>query len=289
MNAVHPSTSPTSHWEAGLSAFRCSGCGSSLELEEAASSARCTGCGVRMPIRDGILVVEESATANNAVAQRFYDGPLWPKFRFWEWFTFLCNGGERRARRRVLRHLPDLNEAKLLDVAIGDGVYLDWLPPSWSVFGVDVSETQLKGCLATPRQATRPLWLAQCPAEELPFPDNHFDAVLSIGAFNYFNDPERALLEMGRVAKPGVPVVVSDEAPNLTDRLIGRKLGWSGLDRWIMSKGMKLGDEFTDLVERHRDLDVEGLARRVFSDCTFERIWQGVGYVFVGHAPDRHV
>jgi len=289
MNAIYPPASAMSHWETGLSAFRCPGCGSGLELEEAASNARCAGCGMGLPIRDGILVIEESATANNAVAQRFYDGPLWPKFRFWEWFTFLCNGGERRARRRVLRHLPDLSKAKLLDVAIGDGVYLDCLPPAWSVFGVDVSETQLKGCLATPRQVRRPLWLAQCPAEALPFPDAYFDIILSIGAFNYFNDPERALLEMSRVAKPGAPVVVSDEMPNLTDCLIGRKLGWPALDRWILSKGMKLGDEFTDLVERHRDLDVEGLARRVFPDCAFERIWQGVGYVFVSRAPDRSV
>ena len=58
----------------------------------------------------------DEVTANNEVARDFYDGPLWPKFRFWEWFTFVCNGGERRSRNKVLRHLPKGEGLKLLDV-----------------------------------------------------------------------------------------------------------------------------------------------------------------------------
>ena len=66
-----------------------------------------TDCGrTVLPIRDGILVVKEQADDNNRVAQDFYDSPLWPKFRFWEKFTWFCNGGERRARNQVLQHLP---------------------------------------------------------------------------------------------------------------------------------------------------------------------------------------
>ena len=63
-------------------------------------------CGTRLPIDDDILIVKDKTSDNNQVAQDFYDSPLWPKFRFWEWFTWFCNGGERRARNRVLRHLP---------------------------------------------------------------------------------------------------------------------------------------------------------------------------------------
>ncbi len=170
-------------------------------------------------------------------------------------------------------------------MAIGDGVYLDWLPADWRIAGIDISRSQLEACRR--RAAGRPVWLAQAEAEELPFENASFDAVLSIGAFNYFNDPERALREMVRVARPAAPIVISDELPNLTDRMLGHKLGMPGIDRWIVSRLMHLGDAFTDLVERHRDLDVQAIARRVFKDFHFEHVWQRIGYVLVGRAPGR--
>jgi ubiquinone/menaquinone biosynthesis C-methylase UbiE len=108
---------------------------------------------------------------------------------------------------------------------------------------------------------------------------------LSIGAFNYFNDPEGSLREMVRVAKPGAPIVISDEMPNLTDRMLGHKLGIPAIDRWLVSRVMHLGDAFTSMVEKYRDLDVQEIAGRVFKDFRFEVIWMGVGYVLIGTAP----
>ena len=48
---------------------------------------------------------------------------------------------------------------------------------------------------------------------------------------------------------------------------------------------MHLGDSFTEMVERHRDLDVQAIAGKVFKDFQFIPVWRGVGYVLVGHAP----
>jgi hypothetical protein len=90
---------------------------------------------------------------------------------------------------------------------------------------------------------------------------------------------------MVRVARPGAPIVVSDELPNLTDRMLGHKLGVPNMDRWIVSHLMHLGDSFTDMVERHRNLDVQAIAGRVLGEFKFERVWHGVGYVLVGRAP----
>ena len=193
----------------------------------------------------------------------------------------------RRARARgthVLKHLPDRPGLDLLDVAIGDGVYLDWLPKDWRIAGVDISRSQLQACHRRRRRAAS-VWLAQCEAEQLPLDDRRFDAVLSIGAFNYFNDPEGSLREMARVARPGAPIVISDEMPNLTDRMLGHKLGIPAIDRWIVSRLMHLGDSFTEMVERYRDLDIPTIARRVLPDAEFIPVWRGVGYVLVGHAP----
>jgi ubiquinone/menaquinone biosynthesis C-methylase UbiE len=248
-----------------------------------APSIECTTCGSAYRIKDDILVLKDETSANNRVAQDFYDSPLWPKFRFWEKFTWFCNGGERRARNQVLKHLPQAPAIDVLDVAIGDGVYLPWMPKDWRIAGVDISWSQLDAC--RPRAAGRKVWLSQCEAEQLPLASAQFDAVLSIGAFNYFNDPEGSLREMVRVAKPGAPIVISDEMPNLTDRMLGHKLGIPAIDRWLVSRVMHLGDAFTSMVEKYRDLDVQEIAGRVFNDFRFEVIWMGVGYVLIGTAP----
>ncbi len=270
-------------WVADPDLWRCLGCGGALGEDGSGEGLACASCGRAYPIRDGVLVVRAEAAANNRVAKDFYNGPLWPKFRFWEWATFVTNGGERRSRDKILKHLPAADDLRLLDVAIGDGVYLDWLPPRWGVTGIDVSESQLAACRR--RRGTRDLKLVLGEAEDLPFRDHTFDAALSIGGFNYFNDPEKALGEMARVVRPGGAVVVSDEVPDLTDRMLFHKIGLPGVDRWILSKGLHLGDAFTEMVERHRDLDVAAIGARVLPGCRYERIWRGVGYVLIGEAP----
>jgi ubiquinone/menaquinone biosynthesis C-methylase UbiE len=64
--------------------------------------------------------------------------------------------------------------------------------------------------------------LQESKAEELPYPDNFFDYVVSTGAFHHFFDQERVVKEMRRVVKPGGQVIISDaKAPfGWLDRLI---------------------------------------------------------------------
>ncbi len=263
--------------------WRCVRCGSDAN-PGADDSVVCGACGAVYPTRDGVLVVRDEITGNNEVARKFYDGPTWPKFRFWEWLTFITNGGERRSRNKVLKHLPKGENLNLLDVAVGDGVYLPWLPQSWSVVGIDVSRVQLESC--KPRIQGRDVRLVHGEAEDLPFRDGTFDACLSIGAFNYFNDPEKSLREMARTVKPGGTIVISDEVPNLTDRAVFHKIGLASLDRWLIHQVTKhLGDEFNAMVERYKNLDIAAIGKRVLDDCEYRKIWQGVGYVLVGKVP----
>jgi SAM-dependent methyltransferase len=228
-----------------------------------------------------VLIVRAAPTGDNKIAANFYNSKLWPKVRLWERAFWILNGGERRARDVVLRRLPNSPCLSLLDVAIGDGVYTSWLRPDWSIVGVDVSTTQLAACRR--RNCGRDLRLVLGEAEDLPFRDREFDAVLSNGGFNHFNDPEAALREMARVAKPGAPVVIADELPDFLDR--GHRLGLPGLDRWIASRLMSMGDDFAALIERHRNIDIAGIGRRVLNDSRYEIIWRGGGYLLVGTAP----
>ena len=155
----------------------------------------------------------------------------------------------------------------------------------WSVVGVDISRGPARELPArTPRGGTWRSCLGE--AEDLPVRDGRFDAALSIGAFNYFNDPERALREMVRAVRPGGTIVVSDEVPDLTDRMPFRKLGLPGVDRWIVSQGDAPG-------RRRSPTWSSGTAtstsrRSPGGSCptaATRRIWRGVGYVFVGRVP----
>jgi SAM-dependent methyltransferase len=248
---------PMSPWTRDPGPLRCPSCHGAVAWTESGFACNAGGCGASLPVRDGVLVVRDAPTV------------------FW-----IANGGERRARDVVLSHLPKSPGLRLLDVAIGDGVYTSWLPEDWSIVGVDVSTTQLAACQR--RNAGRDLLLVLGEAEHLPFRDREFDAVLSNGGFNHFTDPEAALREMARVAKPGAPVIIADEAPDFLD--LGHRLGWPALDRWIASKLMSMGDDFAGLVERHRNIDIAGIGRRVLNDSRYDVIWCGGGYLMVGKA-----
>ena len=50
---------------------------------------------------------------------------------------------------------------------------------------------------------------------------------------------------------------------------------------------MSMGDDFAGLVERHRNIDIAEIGRRVLNDSHYEVIWRGGGYLMVGKAPER--
>lgn len=55
----------------------------------------------------------------------------------------------------------------------------------------------------------------QGTAEYLPFKNESFDVVYHVGGINYFNDKQRAILEMIRIAKNGSKIVIVDETEKL--------------------------------------------------------------------------
>ncbi len=265
-------------WAAECERLQCTDCGGALEAADGA--LRCVGCSRVYPIRQGTLDMLPALEGNNKIVADFYNGPLWPKFRFWEWLTFFCNGGERRARSHVLRHLPNLSGTRLLEVAIGDGSNLPLIPTDCEVHGVDISPVQV--ARLRERFPDRAVHLILGEAEKLPYRDRTFDNVLSVGAFNYFNDPLVALREMARVVKPNGLIVIQDESPSLPNWMIGHRIGLPGLDRWVLARFMHLGPQFADVVDRHRNLKLEPIIQEVLHDWQIHSLWYKVGYCIVG-------
>lgn len=84
----------------------------------------------------------------------------------------------------------------LLDVACGDAQLAAAVQPTGLIyFGVDISLSAL--------QAAHHQELAVSDGAHLPFHDESFDFVTSIGSLEHYLDMERGIHEMARVLKPG--------------------------------------------------------------------------------------
>lgn len=101
--------------------------------------------------------------------------------------------------RRLAKKLQPWTNLRLLDVACGTGQWLGAAAAFGAIpAGVDISQKALDLC----RQALPQAELHCGAAEQLPFTDRQFDVVSCLGALEHFLDPETALREMVRVAKP---------------------------------------------------------------------------------------
>jgi SAM-dependent methyltransferase len=257
---------------------RCLTCASAL-----CGSAACPRCGHRQETEEGILAALGPLSGNNLVAARFYDGPGWVRFRPWERLFLRLVGGRVRARREILRHLPDRPGASVLEVGIGDGENLDLLPRGVSAYGVDLARTQLAACLKRDPAMARRLALAE--AEALPFPDATFDACYSVGGFNYFRDPPAALAEMRRVTRPDGLVIVADERPDLKRYGLGHLIGLPAFDAWWM-RLVGLPAEFVAMVQA-TEIDPDAMLRGLSPSSRRLTIWKGLGFALIDPDPSR--
>jgi SAM-dependent methyltransferase len=250
---------------------RCFSCAAPLQGEP-----DCHQCGRAHPIRDGILDAIGPLQGRNRIVAAFYDGPGWVKFKPWEERFLLLQGGAKRARMQILHHVVKLGPSpiRVLEVGIGDGANLAFLPPEWSIFGVDVSRVQLAGCMKRrPEMFGRLAW---AEAEHLPFPDSKFDASYSVGGFTYYRDHESALREMRRVTKAGGPVVVADEIAGLHRGGLGHLLGLPAVDAWWLRK-LGLDPEFVSMALTF-NVDLNAVITRALPRASHHRIWHGLGY-----------
>jgi SAM-dependent methyltransferase len=121
--------------------------------------------------------------------------------------SYVWRFGQDR-RLELIRHYGGLEAGmRILDVGCGLGVYLRKLRTiSDDVYGVDVDADKVA-------EAQKELpHIYQAPAEELPFPDAYFDAILLHEVLEHVRDDCQALREACRVAKVGGRVIVF--APN---------------------------------------------------------------------------
>src|SRR5579875_1382289 len=281
-NETASASSPSDPFKVGTppGPLRCVTCHTRLATPNAGGTT-CGRCGRSYPVRGGLLIAQSELTGKNRIAAAFYNSERWLRFRPWEQLFLKTLGGLPGARIQVLRHLRYLRSGTLLEVGIGDGENVVLLPQSLQIAGIDIAEHPLAACRA--RYPKRKLFLALAEGERIPFADHTFDAVLSVGGFNFYSDPQMALKEIVRVTKPGGRIVVADELPDLFEWGWGHLLGFPQLDDWLMRR-FWFGPEFTDMVI-HTRLDIRALASSVLPRFQIHSIWRGLGYCLVGAMP----
>src|SRR3954452_11210963 len=121
-----PSTAPPDTTTTLPDLTRCLSCGTRLRGEP-----NCPGCRRVYPVRDGIREMIGPLWGRNRIVAEFYNGPGWRRFRPWEQGFLVLQGGVRKARMEILRHVLALDrpDALGLEVGIGDGANLPFLPP----------------------------------------------------------------------------------------------------------------------------------------------------------------
>lgn len=113
-----------------------------------------------------------------------------------------------------------------LEVAIGTGLNIPAYSGEVTLSGVDLSPAMLKVAQDRAFQQGREVVLQLSDAEQLPFADATFDAVVCTFSLCGIPEPATAVAEMSRVLKPGGLLLLADHvaAANLAVRGVQRLL-----------------------------------------------------------------
>ncbi len=185
-----------------------------VDLQETAEGTALVGrnSGTRYRVRDGIPVfIDPSRLTEANQKSRIYYDILAPFYQFTQSFYYRLKGGEAKSRNEYLKYVGIKEGDRVLEVSVGNGANIKFLPGNAEYFGIDVSWGQLRKCLAFELKFGLDIELFQAEAEHLPFCDEAFDVVFNVGSINYFEDKKRAIEEMFRVAKPGARMMIADE------------------------------------------------------------------------------
>lgn len=176
--------------------------------------------GRRFPVNDGIpiFLLDGELSGSNQKYQIMYDhfAPFYD-FSTWVYSTLKKTSTELRLRE-YLNELEVKEGDRVLEVSVGTGRNLQFLPHNAQFFGLDISWGMLKQCQRNIKKWNLEANLFMGMAEHLPFQDEVFDVVFHFGGINFFNDKAAAIQEMIRVAKPGTRFVIGDENETLAHK-----------------------------------------------------------------------
>ena len=162
------------------------------------------------------FIDESAVTGENLKSVKLYDriAPFYNVSQ--QLYFFLKFGSEKKFRDPFLKELQINDADKVLETSTGSGDNFRFLNKKAEYVGLDISLGMLKQAKKNLKRWKVKATLVHCEAENLPFEDEYFDVVFHCGGLNYYNDKQKAILEMIRVAKSGTKILIVDE----TDKLV---------------------------------------------------------------------
>lgn len=158
--------------------------------------------------------------------QRHFWDPVYDRLApLYDAVDWLTGSTTHRLRRHALPYLPPPG-SRLLEIGFGSGRLHVELAGRYEMAGIDRAQGMV--ALTQRRLAARGLHsaLSVGDAQALPWPDDHFHAVLSTFALSAIPDAGRAIGEMVRVTHPGGRVIVVDAGPAMDGNWPSRALAW---------------------------------------------------------------
>jgi ubiquinone/menaquinone biosynthesis C-methylase UbiE len=117
----------------------------------------------------------------------------------------------KRPWKSIFTQVLGTDNLHLLDVGTGPGIVAFMLAElGYRVTGVDFSEKMLSNAIRNNEILGLDVNFKKGDAENLPFADEAFDAVVSRYVLWTVTDPRKAIMEWKRVLKPGGKVIIID-------------------------------------------------------------------------------
>ncbi|TWT44480.1 Demethylmenaquinone methyltransferase [Phycisphaerae bacterium RAS1] len=117
-------------------------------------------------------------------------------------FYDVCEGSQLRRGPHKAALFRDMS-GRVLFEAVGTGVDIQHFPPDREIIAIDISEEMLRRARPRAERYRGRLELTRMDAQELEFPDDYFDTVVTSCTMCSVPDPRRALSEIHRVLRPG--------------------------------------------------------------------------------------
>ena len=196
---VRADTSASAHFERLAPILRCLRCRGQLTLQD--SGFQCCACSNVFPITNGVLRFVES----QGYAENF--GFEWTKYARTQLDDEVSNVSERQFLESTGFNPEELKGKWILDVGCGMGRFAE-VASRWgaNVVGIDLSHA---ADVAARNLASREnVWICQASVLNLPFIEQSFDYIYSIGVLHHTPDCEHSFKCLPRLLKPGGTVAI---------------------------------------------------------------------------------
>ena len=237
-------------------------------IDEQGREILVSNSGERFPIHDGIpdFLKPQDLTGDNLKYNHQYEtiGGFYDDTQ--RVFAALKGGDLGSFFKSYMRLLKAKPGDSVLETSVGTGLNFQYLPRGAKLSGIDLSAEMLANCQRNLRrwQMEADLYLGN--AESLPFADSGFDVVYHVGGINFFNDREKAIREMIRVARPGSLLLIADETEDYVKQVYEKQPGGLFKDR-----KQPVRPPIDLLPAEMRDIHLELLMDGLFYALTFRK------------------